>query len=59
MAGDLTTHEQVLGLFVNFTWTKPDLTVGEMSVVKHWSTMYTDVFTGLLSYAAFTVSFIW
>lgn len=57
MAGDLTTHEQVLGLFVNFTWTKPELTVGEMNVVKHWSTIYTNVFTGLLTYVAFTFIF--
>ncbi|XP_012252937.2 chloride channel protein 2 isoform X4 [Athalia rosae] len=57
MAGDLTTHEQVMGLFVNFTWNKADLTVGEMNVVQHWSTEYTDVFIGLLSYVAFTFTF--
>ncbi|XP_046593725.1 chloride channel protein 2 isoform X2 [Neodiprion lecontei] len=57
MAGDLTTHEQVLGLFVNFTWSKPELTVLEMNVLQHWSSAYTDVFVGLFSYVAFTFIF--
>ncbi|KAI4490949.1 hypothetical protein M0802_010623 [Mischocyttarus mexicanus] len=55
MAGELNTHDQVFGLFTNFTWTKDNLGVEEMDIVKHWSTPYTDVFTGLLSYVLFTV----
>lgn len=57
MAGDLNTHDQVHGLFTNFTWTQEELGVEEMNIVKHWSTMYTDVFTGLLGFVAFTFIF--
>ena len=55
MAGDLNTHDQVFGLFTNFTWTKENLSVEEMNIVKHWSTSYTDVFSGLFSFVLFTV----
>ena len=55
MAGDLNTHDQVHGLFTNFTWTKGNLSVEEVNVVKHWATEYTDVFVGLLLYTLFTV----
>ncbi|KAK2577238.1 hypothetical protein KPH14_003384 [Odynerus spinipes] len=57
MAGDLNTHDQVYGLFTNFTWTKENLGVEEMNIVKHWSTPYTDVFTGLLGFVLFTFIF--
>ncbi|XP_076680058.1 chloride channel protein 2 isoform X5 [Andrena cerasifolii] len=57
MAGDLNTHDQVYGLFTNFTWTKQEVGVEEMNIVKHWSTQYTDVFTGLLGFVAFTFIF--
>lgn len=56
MAGDLNTHDQVYGLFTNFTWTKQELGVEEMNIVKHWSTVYTDVFIGLIGFVAFTVN---
>jgi chloride channel 2 len=55
MAGDLNTHDQVHGLFTNFTWTKDNLNVEESNIVKHWSTEHSDVFIGLLSFTAFTV----
>lgn len=57
MAGDLNTHDQVYGLFTNFTWTKQELGVEEMNMVKHWSTAYTDVFIGLVGFIAFTFIF--
>ncbi|XP_011149998.1 chloride channel protein 2 isoform X2 [Harpegnathos saltator] len=57
MAGDLNTHDQVYGLFTNFTWTKENLVAEEMNIVKHWSTPYTDVFSGLLSYVLVTFIF--
>ncbi|XP_074107316.1 chloride channel protein 2 isoform X1 [Cotesia typhae] len=57
MAGELNTHNQVQGLFTNFTWTKSGLSVEEMSVVQHWSTPYSDVFVGLFAYALFTFVF--
>ncbi|XP_020278453.1 chloride channel protein 2 isoform X5 [Pseudomyrmex gracilis] len=50
MAGDLNTHDQVYGLFTNFTWTRENLGAEEMNIVKHWATPYTDVFSGLLSF---------
>ena len=56
MAGDLNTHDQVHGLFTNFTWIKEDLNVEERNTVKHWVTEDTNVFVGLLSFVAFTVS---
>lgn len=55
MAGDLNTHDQVYGLFTNFTWTKENLGVEEMNIVRHWSTPYTDVFSGLLCFVLVTV----
>ncbi|XP_032669295.1 chloride channel protein 2 isoform X1 [Odontomachus brunneus] len=57
MAGDLNTHDQVYGLFTNFTWTKKNLVAEEMNIVKHWSTPYTDVFSGLLGFVLFTFIF--
>ncbi|KAJ8679361.1 hypothetical protein QAD02_015148 [Eretmocerus hayati] len=57
MAGDLNTHDQVHGLFTNFTWIKDDLNVEERNVVRHWSTEQTDIFVGLLSFTAFTFIF--
>ncbi|XP_063984515.1 chloride channel protein 2 isoform X2 [Diachasmimorpha longicaudata] len=57
MAGELNTHYQVQGLFTNFTWTKPHLSVEEMSIVQHWSTPYSDVFLGLFGYVLFTFIF--
>ncbi|KAK9307106.1 hypothetical protein QLX08_002435 [Tetragonisca angustula] len=57
MAGDLNTHDQVYGLFTNFTWTKQELGVEEMNIVKHWSTAYTDVFIGLVGFISFTFIF--
>ncbi|XP_034937991.1 chloride channel protein 2 isoform X2 [Chelonus insularis] len=57
MAGELNTHNQVHGLFTNFTWTKQRLSVEEMSVVKHWTTPYSDVFVGLFGYVLFTFIF--
>ncbi|XP_046388318.1 chloride channel protein 2 isoform X3 [Ischnura elegans] len=57
MAADLHTHDQVVGLFTNFTWTKEDLTVEEADVVRHWTTPYTDVFVSLAAFLAFTFVF--
>lgn len=56
IAGELSTHEQVLQLFSNFTWTNTDLTVEQAAVVKYWTTPYTDVFINLTLYILFTVS---
>ncbi|XP_065333405.1 chloride channel protein 2 isoform X1 [Cloeon dipterum] len=57
MAADLSTHDQVSGLFTNFTWTKENLTVEEIDVVRHWTTNYTDVHFSLASFTLFTFVF--
>ncbi|XP_026467540.1 chloride channel protein 2-like isoform X2 [Ctenocephalides felis] len=57
MAGDLNTHDQVAGLFTNFTWTKGNLSVQEAEVVKHWITPYSDVFISLSGFLLFTFIF--
>lgn len=56
MAGDLNSHDQVSGLFTNFTWTKPNLTVQEAEVIGHWRTPYTGVFCSLAGFALFNVN---
>ncbi|XP_008194671.1 chloride channel protein 2 isoform X2 [Tribolium castaneum] len=56
-AGDLTTHEQVMDLFSNFTWTTDNLSADQHNVLKHWQTPHTGVFVSLISYVAFTFIF--
>lgn len=58
IAGELSTHEQVHELFTNFTWTADELTVEQATIVKHWTTKYTDVFFHLTAYFLFTVCHI-
>ncbi|CAG7785203.1 unnamed protein product [Allacma fusca] len=50
IAGDLTTHDQVVTLFSNFSWTKGNFTVEEVTVVKHWMNPYTGIFINLPLY---------
>lgn len=57
IAGQLSTHDQVGQLFTNFTWTKEDLSVEQATIVKNWSTEYTDIFVNLSSYLVFTFIF--
>uniref|UniRef100_A0A1B0GIQ8 Chloride channel protein n=1 Tax=Lutzomyia longipalpis TaxID=7200 RepID=A0A1B0GIQ8_LUTLO len=54
IAGELSTHEQVVQLFTNFTWTKTELTVEQAAIVKYWTTSYTNVFVNLAIYTLFT-----
>lgn len=56
IAGELSTHEQVLNLFSNFTWTRDDLTVEQIAVLSYWKTPYTDVFGNLALFLAYTVN---
>lgn len=58
IAGELSTHEQVHQLFMNFTWTGEELTVEQATIVNHWSTKYTDVFFHLSAYLLFTVNIL-
>lgn len=58
IAGELSTHEQVHELFTNFTWTAEKLTVEQATIVKHWTTKYTDVFFHLTAFLLFTVCHI-
>ncbi|XP_052120753.1 chloride channel protein 2 isoform X1 [Frankliniella occidentalis] len=57
MAADINTHDQVAGLFSNFTWTKNDLTVEENAVLRHWKTDTTGVFWSLAGFTIFTFLF--
>nr|CAD7432037.1 unnamed protein product [Timema monikensis] len=57
MAGDLNSHDQVVGLFSNFTWTKEDLSVEEVEIVRHWVTRNTDVFVSLTGFMVFNFLF--
>lgn len=57
MAGDLTTHDQVVSLFSNFTWTRTNLTVEEQATLNHWETPYTGVLINLTCFIAFTFIF--
>lgn len=54
MAGDLTTHNQVMALFSNFTWTKTNHTPQEEDLIKHWKTEYSGVIFSLSCYVIFT-----
>ncbi|CAH1134809.1 unnamed protein product [Ceutorhynchus assimilis] len=54
MAGDLTTHTQVVALFSNFTWTKTNHTPFEEEMIKHWKTEYTGVIFSLTCFMVFT-----
>lgn len=55
-AGDLTTHQQVMNFFSNFTWTHENLTADQHSMVKHWQTPHSGVFVSLICYVAYTVN---
>uniref|UniRef100_A0A146LJA2 Chloride channel protein n=1 Tax=Lygus hesperus TaxID=30085 RepID=A0A146LJA2_LYGHE len=57
MAGDINSHDQVSGLFSNFTWTKDNFTVEEAEVLKHWTTQDSTVFVSLGGFMAFTYVF--
>ncbi|XP_055541757.1 chloride channel protein 2 isoform X3 [Wyeomyia smithii] len=57
IAGELSTHEQVLQLFSNFTWSNHDLTVEQAAIVSNWRTAYTDVFANLFIYLLYTFFF--
>ncbi|XP_058813577.1 chloride channel protein 2 isoform X2 [Topomyia yanbarensis] len=57
IAGELSTHEQVLQLFSNFTWSKHELTVEQAAIVSNWRTAYTDVFVNLFIYLLYTFFF--
>ncbi|KAJ8949182.1 hypothetical protein NQ318_021675 [Aromia moschata] len=48
MAADIAPGVQVKELFSNFTWTKENLTVGQMEVVSHWTTQWTGIYTNLV-----------
>ncbi|KAL0275800.1 UNVERIFIED_CONTAM: hypothetical protein PYX00_003544 [Menopon gallinae] len=57
MAGDLSTHDQVIQLFTNFTWTKEEFTVEEIGVLRHWTTDHTNIFVSLAGFTVFTFVF--
>ncbi|XP_043199053.1 chloride channel protein 2-like [Amphibalanus amphitrite] len=54
LAADQTTHDQVLELFANFTWSSSDLTVDEAEAVNHWTNPYTSFYANLCIYILVT-----
>lgn len=66
LAADLTTHDQVVSLFSNFTFSKADLTVEQLATVRHWlppgarspaHAAAGAIFINLAAFAAFTFVF--
>lgn len=68
LAADLTTHDQVTTLFSNFTWSRSELTVEQLAVVRHWLPPFAQaqattaaatgaVFFNLASFVMFTFLF--
>jgi len=47
LASTLTTHQQIISLFANFTWIKDDLTVEEATLVNHWTNGHANVLVNL------------
>ncbi|XP_065217998.1 chloride channel protein 2 isoform X2 [Planococcus citri] len=56
-ASDLSTDEQLSGLFSNFTWTKDEFTIKEAEILGHWTTENTNVFVSLIGYLLFNFIF--
>ncbi|XP_037076161.1 chloride channel protein 2-like [Pollicipes pollicipes] len=54
LAADQTTHDQVLELFANFTWSSEELSVDEAEAVDHWTNPYTNFYINLCIYILVT-----
>ncbi|XP_026822321.1 chloride channel protein 2 isoform X1 [Rhopalosiphum maidis] len=57
IAGELNVHDQLTGLFSNFTWTKTEFTIEEAEMMNHWRTENTNVFICLSAYIAYNFVF--
>lgn len=56
MASPLGTAQHMKHLFSNFTWSSPNLTVAQWSIVDQWTTDHSSIFTHLWIFVIFTVS---
>ena len=56
LASSLTTQQQIISLFSNFTWMSDDLTVEQQAIVDHWSNPYVSIFVNLGIFVVVTVS---
>lgn len=54
MAAELTTHDQVMELFSNTTWSGTNPEVDEAIIISHWSTPYTNIYVNLVIYVVMT-----
>ncbi|VVC29034.1 Hypothetical protein CINCED_3A021062 [Cinara cedri] len=57
IAGELNVHDQLTGLFSNFTWTKDEFTIEEAEMMNHWRTENSNVFICLSAYIVYTFVF--
>ncbi|XP_043213453.1 chloride channel protein 2-like [Amphibalanus amphitrite] len=55
LAADQTTHDQVLDLFSNFTWSSDNLEIDQAEVVAHWTNPYTNFYINLCIYIGVTM----
>ncbi|XP_030565657.1 chloride channel protein 2-like [Drosophila novamexicana] len=53
LGGDLSTEDQLIELFSNFTWTEKDMSAEQANIVAHWQTKHTSIFGNLISYTLF------
>jgi hypothetical protein len=57
MASTLTTQQQVISLFSNFTWSRDDLSVEQEDMIAQWRNQHTNIFVSLGIFSVITVSF--
>ena len=56
MASTLTTQQQVISLFSNFTWSRDDLSVEQEDMIAQWRNQHTNIFVSLGIFSVITVS---
>ncbi|KZS06049.1 Chloride channel protein 2 [Daphnia magna] len=54
LVSTLTTRQQIMSLFSNFTWMGDDLTAEQSEIVSHWTNEYSNLFVTLGIYMATT-----
>jgi hypothetical protein len=55
LVSTLTTRQQIMSLFSNFTWMSDDLTTEQSAIVSQWTNEYSNIFVTLGIYMATTV----
>lgn len=55
LVSTLTTRQQIISLFSNFTWMSEDLTAEQAQIVGHWTNDYSNLFVTLGIYMVATV----